>query len=305
MTHRRRRPGGRGAGVGRGRLFQPQGLPAYRHGIGSEPAVEKLVLLILHDEETASTGVVEKAPVVLHQGGVGLIRSGTDDDRAVAIEVPPLQRRGVEQSHRHPHVAQRLGHLIGRAADVAQPGEPGQSQRCGTERGPCRLGVGARPDVRVVDHIHADIVRGAGGILGHRPDLQAVRHQAGGRLHLEHKRRPLVLPGEPEPLRGHGRPAARKTEADRSNRRVLGTVSHGDREPVRDGRGQGPDLGGWIQLDVEPGDDGHGTAHLAPRLIVEPIHGFGGPRGSQAVGFAGIHFHRPDEGRWLERLTIR
>jgi hypothetical protein len=65
MTDRRSRPRRSVARRATRRAFvQPQRLPTDLHRVGSKPPVEILMLLVLHDDEAATPGLLQETPVV-------------------------------------------------------------------------------------------------------------------------------------------------------------------------------------------------------------------------------------------------
>jgi hypothetical protein len=54
------------------------------------------------------------------------------------------------------------------------------------------------------------------------------------------------------------------------------------------GRGHRPQLGGGIELDIDPGKHCHRPADLAPSLVVETEYRLFRPCGAKAVRLSGV-----------------
>jgi hypothetical protein len=160
------------------RLLQPEWLPADFHRIGGKPAIEKLMLLILNDDQAAAAGVLQKTPVVHREGRISLVGPRTHDDGVIAAEVPSFQRRRPQDCYRNSHSLERLGYLIRRSPDVPHPSQSGENQRSDAKRRGRPAGVCARSDVRIIDGEDADIVRHT-LVPCHGPDLGAARSEPG------------------------------------------------------------------------------------------------------------------------------
>jgi hypothetical protein len=55
-------------------------LTSHLHRVRGKSAVEKLVLLILDDEQTAAPSVIQKTRVILNQRGIGFVGSTAPND---------------------------------------------------------------------------------------------------------------------------------------------------------------------------------------------------------------------------------